>query len=55
MKFESVPFPTLQRTQQLLNKYLHLESGRHSTVLYHLDDKNINDYSHEEIKNLYDN
>lgn len=54
-KFESVPFATLSRTQALLNKYLHLQRGHYSTVLYHLDETNINNYSDEQIESLYNN
>ena len=51
VKHEHVPYTTLQRTQALLQRYLDL--GHHSTILYHLDEKNINRYSHEQIKSLY--
>ena len=54
-KYESVPYEVLTRTQHILNEYLHLDAARHSTVLYHLDDNNINNYSHEEFESLYRN
>ena len=53
VKFESVPYTTLHRTQDLLYKYLHLKHGRFSTILYHLNETNINNYSHEEFKSIY--
>lgn len=55
LKFESVPFATLQKTQSHLNNYLNLDSEHHTTVLYHLNETNINNYSDDEIQSIYDN
>lgn len=55
VKYESVPFATLDRTQQHLKKYLHMQPGRYSTVLYHLDSININEFTSDEIESLYNN
>lgn len=52
-RFESVPYATLQRTQEILAKYLDMTPGNHSTILYHLDPNNINNYSHEQIEDIY--
>lgn len=55
IKFESVPYETIEKTQSLLNKHLNLQKGCHSTILYHLSDKNIKNYSDEQIENIYNN
>lgn len=55
IRHEQVPTSELQKTQELLNRYLHLESSKHSTVLYHLDSTNVNNYNHEDIKSIYNN
>ena len=55
VRHEQVPIGELKETQRLLTKYLHIKPGQHSTILYHLDSVNINNYRHEEIKNIYNN
>lgn len=55
IRHEQVPAEELEETQRLLAKYLHIKPGQHSTILYHLDSANINNYSHEEIKSIYNN
>lgn len=55
VKKESVSYETLVRTQSVLNKYLKLQKGGHSTILYHLNTKNINSYNDEQFQNLYNN
>lgn len=55
IRHEQVPMEELEETQRLLTKYLHIKPKQHSTILYHLDSVNINNYSHEEIKNIYNN
>lgn len=53
VRHEQVPFAELRKTQDLVNRYLHLANGKHSIVLYHLDETNLNNYSDEEFKSLY--
>lgn len=55
IRHEQVPFEELKETQQLLTKYLRITPNQHSIILYHLDSVNINNYRHEEIKNIYNN
>ena len=55
IRHEQVPIAELKETQRLLTKYLHIKPGKHSTILYHLDSININNYSHEDIKSIYNN
>jgi len=55
IRHEQVPIEELKETQRLLTKYLHIKPGQHSTILYHLDSVNINNYSHEDIKSIYNN
>lgn len=55
IRHEQVPVGELKETQRLLNKYLQLQPESHSTILYHLDSVNINNYSHEDIKSIYNN
>ena len=53
VRHEQVPASELIKTMELLNRYLHTDSARHSTILYHLDSTNIDKYSHEDIKGIY--
>lgn len=53
IRHEQVPYSELAKTQQILNQYLNLDSCAHSTVLYHLDSTNIDNYTHVEIKSIY--
>ena len=53
VRHEQVPASELIKTMELLNRYLHTDSARHSTILYHLDSTNIDNYSHEDIKGIY--
>lgn len=55
IRHEQVPIEELKETQRLLTKYLNIKPGQHSTILYHLDSVNINNYRHEEIKSIYNN
>lgn len=55
IRHEQVPIEELKETQRLLTKYLKIKPGHHSTILYHLDSVNINNYRHEEIKSIYNN
>lgn len=52
-KQEVVPYSTIRKTKDLLEKALHLQQGGYSTILYHLNETNIKTYSHDEIKSLY--
>ena len=54
-KLEVVPYSTIRKTKDLLEKSLHLQQGDYSTILYHLNETNIKTYSHDEIKSLYHN
>ena len=53
LKYEMVPYETIRRTQSLLHKYLHLQNGHYTTILYHLDSENTKLYTDEEIKSIY--
>lgn len=55
IRHEQVPAEELKETQRLLTKFLHLKASEHSTILYHLDSANINNYRHEEIETIYNN
>lgn len=55
IRHEQVPAEELKETQRLLTKFLHLKASEHSTILYHLDSTNINNYRHEEIETIYNN
>lgn len=55
IRHEQVPIKELILTQRLLNKYLNIKPGQHSTILYYLDSININNYRHEHIKIIYNN
>lgn len=55
IRHEQVPFSELRKTQELANKYLHLSRGKHSIILYHLDETNLMKYGNEEFESLYNN
>lgn len=54
-KLEVVPYATILKTQKLIEQYLGLQKGTYSTILYHLNETNINAYTNDEIKSLYHN
>ncbi len=53
IKHEEVSYDEIIKVKNMLNRYLHLQKGEYSTIIYHLEEYNLNKYSDEQIKDIY--
>ncbi len=55
VRHENVPYEEIMKVKSILRQHLHLSDDGHSTILYHLDESNINGYQDEQFKNIFAN